>query len=183
LVDSSSITEGSAVTITYAIEAAKTNKPTVARTISLGIMRDVRTLSLNDIRLFISKYFDKWVLADLSIIEFIVYGLIGYSSMLMLIVQTVKAVPSESSGSIVRSIYLIPGIIACLIIAGSGDTIITNEYTNTIIDLNATTVWTEDIESQVSLSNPIWVTFHYLLAMIMLLYVIIQILTLFLKLK
>jgi hypothetical protein len=119
----------------------------------------------------------------LSIIEFIVYGLIGYSSMLMLIVQTVKAVPSESSGSIVRSIYLIPGIIACLIIAGSGDTIITNEYTNTIVDLNATTVWTEDIESQVSLSNPIWVTFHYLLAMIMLLYVIIQILTLFLKLK
>jgi hypothetical protein len=122
-------------------------------------------------------------MADISIIEFIVYGLIGYSSILMLIITTVKEVPTERSGSIVRAVYLIPGIIACLIIAGSGDTIVTSDFTNTIVDLNATTVWTESISSEISLQNPIWVTFHYLLAIVMIVYVILQILTLFTKIK
>jgi hypothetical protein len=122
-------------------------------------------------------------MADISIIEFIVYGLIGYSSILMLIITTVKEVPTERSGSIVRAVYLIPGIIACLIIAGSGDTIVTSDFTNTIVDLNATTVWTESISSEISLQNPIWVTFHYLLAIVMIVYVILQVLTLFTKIK
>jgi len=122
-------------------------------------------------------------MADLSIIEFVVYGLIGYSSMLMLIIQTVKQVPDEKSGSIIRSVYLIPGIIACLIIAGSGDSIVTQDVTNTIVAVNTTEVFTETITSNVALQNAVWITFHYLLAIIMIVYVILQILTLFTKIR
>jgi hypothetical protein len=122
-------------------------------------------------------------MADLSIIEFIVYGLIGYTGMLMLIIQVIKEAPSEKSYAIVRSIYLISSIIAVLIIAGSGDSIVTNDYTNTIVDLNTTTVWTETISSTIELQNPIWITFHYLMAVVMIVYVILQAVTLFTKLK
>lgn len=122
-------------------------------------------------------------MADLSVIEFGVYGFVAYASVLMLIIQTVKQVPDEKSGSIIRSVYLIPGIIACLIIAGSGEFIIVQDITNTIIDLNTTTIWTEDVDNSIRLQNPIWVTFHYLLAMVLLVYVVIQILTLFTKIK
>lgn len=122
-------------------------------------------------------------MADLSIIEFIVYAIIGYSGMLMLIIQVIKAPPDEKSGSIVRVVYLIPSIIACLIIAGSADTITTQDYTNTIIDLNTTSVWTEAITSEIELANPIWITFHYLMAIVMMVYTITQVLTLFLKIK
>ena len=122
-------------------------------------------------------------MADLSIIEFIVYGFIAYVSVLMLIITTVKQVPTESSGSIVRAVYLIPGIIACMIIAGGGDTIITSDFTNVIRDLNTTTVWTESITSEIQLQNPIWITFHYLLAIVLTVYVILQVLTLFTKVK
>lgn len=119
----------------------------------------------------------------MSVIEFGVYGFVAYASVLMLIIQTVKQVPDEKSGSIIRSVYLIPGIIACLIIAGSGEFIIVQDITNTIIDLNTTTIWTEDVDNSIRLQNPIWVTFHYLLAMVLLVYVVIQILTLFTKIK
>ena len=123
-------------------------------------------------------------MADLSIIEFLVYGFIGYVSVLMLIISTVKQVPTESSGSIVRAVYLIPGIIACLIIAGGSDTIILSDFTNAINQTSTASVdWTETISSTISLQNPIWVTFHYLLAMVLTVYVILQILTLFTKIK
>ncbi len=123
-------------------------------------------------------------MADLSIIEFGVYGFIAYISVLMLIISTVKQVPTESSGSIVRAVYLIPGIISCLIIAGGGDTIILADYTNAINQTSTAAVdFTETITSQIDLQNPIWVTFHYLLAMVLTVYVILQILTLFTKIK
>ena len=122
-------------------------------------------------------------MADLSIIEFAVYGFFAYTSMLMLILSIVKDVPTEKNYAIVRGIYLIPGIISAFIIAASGETIILADITNIIIDLNTTSVWTETIFNVIELQNPIWLTFHGMLGIVMIVYVILQMVTLFTKLK
>ncbi len=122
-------------------------------------------------------------MADLSIIEFAVYGFFAYTSMLMLILSVVVKVPDEKSHAIVRGMYLIPGIIASFVIAASGQTIVLADITNTIIDLNTTSVWTEAVFNVIELQNPIWVVFHWMLGIVMIVYVILQMVTLFTKVK
>lgn len=126
-------------------------------------------------------------MADISILEWGVYGFITYSSLLMLIISTVKEVPSEKSGSIVRGIYLIPGIICAFILASSGVSITTDSTTttNTITAINTSEVWTEQINqtNSIVLKNEVWVSVHLMIFLILLLYVIIQILTLLTKVK
>lgn len=122
-------------------------------------------------------------MADLSIIEFGVYGLITYSGLLMLIISTIKEVPSEKSGSVFRSIWLIPSIICAFILASSGISINTSEIHNTITNLNTTEVWTETVNNSIVLQNPIWVTVHMMIFLILIVYVTLQILNLFTKIK
>jgi len=122
-------------------------------------------------------------MADISILEFIVYGFITYSSLLMLIISTIKEVPTEKSGSVYRSIWLIPGILCAFILASSGINIVTSDTTNTITSVNTTEVWTETISSSIVLQNPIWVTVHLLIFMVLIVYVVLQVLNLFTKIK
>lgn len=121
----------------------------------------------------------------ISIIEFGVYGFIAYASILMLIISTIKEVPSTTSHSIVRVIWLIPGILCAIILAGSGVNIEITDVTtvNTITAVNTSEVFTEVISSSslIELENPIWVSFHFLLAAVLMIYVISQILILFTK--
>lgn len=124
-------------------------------------------------------------MGDISIIEFGVYGFIAYSSILMLIISTIKEVPNKRNESIVRAIYLIPGILACIVLASSGVNIVIEDITttNTITALNTSEVFTEAITTStlIELQNPIWISFHFLLAAIMMIYVINQMLILFTK--
>jgi len=122
---------------------------------------------------------------DISIIEFGVYGFVAYTSILMLIISTIKEVPAEKSHSIVRAIYLIPGILCAIILASSGVNIEITDVTttNTITAVNTSEVFTEAITSTslIELENPIWVSFHFLLAAVLTVYVINQMLILFTK--
>ncbi len=124
-------------------------------------------------------------MADISIIEFGVYGFITYSSLLMLIISTIKEVPNEKSGSIIRSIWLIPGVITAFILSSSGIniTLENSTITNTLTALNSSEVWTEVIDTStiIVLQNPIWVLVHLLIAIILIIYVITQVLNLFTK--
>ena len=120
---------------------------------------------------------------EISILEFGVYGLITYSSLLMLIISTIKEVPTEKSGSVYSSIWLIPGILCAFILASSGINIVTSDTTNTITSVNTTEVWTETISSSIVLQNPIWVTVHLLIFMVLIVYVVLQVLNLFTKIK
>lgn len=122
-------------------------------------------------------------MVDISIVELIVYGFFAYSSALMLILQVIKEPPLEKSGSILRSIFLIPGIVSSFVIALSGQNLNLTGMANTIIDTNSTTVWTEAITTQIILQNPIWSTFHFMLGILMIVYVMLQTLTLFTKIK
>ena len=86
---------------------------------------------------------------------------------------------------------MIPGIIACIILSGSGvaitlDTTVTStnatsiyevlDNTNVVTVLNSTVNQVESKTSYFTLENPVWVTFHYMLALIMFAFVITRVL-------
>src|SRR3989304_6544992 len=116
---------------------------------------------------------------SLSIIEFIVYGLITYSSMLMLIISTLQGDQKRSKSlTTIRSIYYIPAIILAGVLAGSGIEITSINSTNTIFNLNTTDSWTETISTSIILQNPVWITVHFMLMIIFIVYVLFNILKL-----
>ena len=122
---------------------------------------------------------------EISIIEFVVYGFFAYTSFLMLLLSIRADIPMTRASSVVRSIYIVPGIIASAILSGSGLNFTTNiiQRNSTIIAVNTTEVWTETVNevSWFTLANPVWVTFHGLIALIMIIYVIFQIFSLLTK--
>lgn len=121
----------------------------------------------------------------LSILEFITYGIIAYSGMLVLIASVIKEIPTTRSLAIVRAMYLIPSIIASGVLGTFGVNIVVNVVTtsNTIKSLNTSQVWTEATTqtNNITLQGPMWIAFHYLLFIVMTFYVIQQILFLLTK--
>ncbi len=129
-----------------------------------------------------------WVipLADISIIEWGVYGFVAYSSLLMLIISVVKEVPDKKSQSILRSMWFIPGVICAGLLMFSSVNIVmeTTNTVNTITDNQTSTIiFTEDITVQrfIPIQDPVWQSVHLMIFLILLSYVVIQILTLFTK--
>lgn len=122
---------------------------------------------------------------NISILEFAVYAFVGYSSLLMLIISITKEGPMTKTrtGTLVKSIYIIPGIISMILLSGSGvdillnvSTVTTNEF---IINGSTGAAITNATITQTSadkfvLQNPIWITMHYMFALIMFAYVIIN---------
>ena len=125
-------------------------------------------------------------MAELSIIELVVYGLIGYSGVLMLISSAFRDLPSTKSQSAVRAIWVIPCIITLGMLANAGDTINFDVVStiNTITDnATSTVVFTEDITktTTITLVQPVWIVLHLLFFIMMIIYFIWNILQLFVK--
>lgn len=114
-------------------------------------------------------------MSDISLIEWIVYGFIAYSSLLMLIISTVKDVPIGKSLSLIRVIYLIPGVICSGILASSGVNIVFQTVNTTTRDVNASTVWTQMVTTTIPLQSPVWTMVHLMIMLVLLAYVIQQI--------
>ena len=102
----------------------------------------------------------------------------------MLIISSFKETPMTVSQSAVRVIWLIPSMLCAFVLASAGaDIYLSTEImsdqvldsTDAIITLTDTTI------EKITLINPIWITMHFLFFIILLLYVVINILTLFLK--
>ena len=118
-------------------------------------------------------------MSNLSIVEFGVYGFLCYSSVLMLIISTIKVLPeSNRYDTLVRAIFLIPGMICAPVLATSGVGITLQDNHSVIIDTNSSRVWTDNETNVIQLQNPIWVTVHMMLFFIILIYVIRQFLLL-----
>jgi hypothetical protein len=122
--------------------------------------------------------------SEISIIEFAVYALVCYTGIIMLIISSFKETPMTVSQSAVRVIWLIPSMLCAFVLASAGaDIYLSTEImsdqvldsTDAIITLTDTTI------EKITLINPIWITMHFLFFIILLLYVVINILTLFLK--
>lgn len=125
-------------------------------------------------------------MGDVSILEFIVYGLICYSGVLLIIASAFKDENLGKSQSAVRVIWIMPSIFASFMLASIGGFDVYLDYgnvTNTIINLNTTEVFTEQFitESKFTLLNPVWIPLHILFFVIMIIYVIWNLLLLFTK--
>lgn len=124
----------------------------------------------------------KWVLTTFSIIEFAVYGLIGYMGIITLIITILTDPPKSVSLSGIRSIWLMPSIICISMLMFASGIITTDSETRTVITTsNATSeAWTEtaNVSKQITLVNPIWATVHFAFFIMMILYIIQQVLTL-----
>ena len=122
-------------------------------------------------------------MADISILEFAVYEFVTLASLLMLIISTIRETPFTQSQSLARAIYLVPGIVCAIILAGSGVNI-TLETVDTINLTNATNsnstifIETANTSSAFILLDPVWGAVHSMFAMVMTVYVITQILQL-----
>lgn len=115
-----------------------------------------------------------------------VYGLVGYSSILMLIISTIKPIPVTNVLSILRAMFLIPGVICMFFLAGVGvniniDTV--NTVTTTTDNVTSTVIFTQATETtnKYVLLEPIWVTMHYMFGVVLLLYVLFQLFQLLTK--
>lgn len=126
-------------------------------------------------------------MADISLAEFIVYGFVAYSSLLMLIISVVKEIPSTKIMAIARSIFLIPGMVASAVLASSGVNIqVANVATSNLIkSINTTQTWTETTSqiNNIVLQSPVWQMFHMLIFLVLLAYVITQILLIFMSFR
>lgn len=125
-------------------------------------------------------------MAELSIIEVIVYGLITYTGMVGLILSSFRSSEtpqSSKSQSATRVIWLIPCIFTAFILASIGqevtleDTVITSIQVN----LNTTEAWSETVTTAqtITLGDPVWVTVHVLFFLVMLIYVLINVVSMF----
>jgi len=105
--------------------------------------------------------------------------------MVILLISIVKEIPQTRILAIIRASYMIVPIIAAGILASSGVNIDINTVTtaNTIRSVNTTQVWTEATTQTniIPLQNPVWVTFHWLIMITMIWYVIQQMLYIFAK--
>lgn len=121
-------------------------------------------------------------MGDISIIEFGVYAFFAYSSMLMLIISTIKEIPMTKALTIARSIYLIPGILCAGILStvGRDITLPTVSTNSTTIAVNSSEVFTEiNTQTQtMTLLDPVWIWVHIMISLVLTFYVISQVLIL-----
>lgn len=137
-------------------------------------------------------------MADFSIVEFVVYALIGYSGIVVMIVQLIKYnQPTSKAEAVWRTIWIFPCIIAIGMLTYIDGNVEMNTITSTetitsnyevinqtggnIVTLNSTTLKTNTDINYIDLRDPIWVRFHVLLFFVMIIYQIIMWLTLFIK--
>ena len=114
-------------------------------------------------------------MADIGILEWVVYGLIGYTSVLMLIISTIKEVPTNRNLAGLRAIFLVPGVICNGILASSAVNIVL-QTTNTITrDLNSSNTWSEAQTISFPIIDPIWQTVHYMFMIVLVVYILVQI--------
>lgn len=127
-------------------------------------------------------------MSDISVIEFAVYGVIGYSGVIMLLLSVIKDIQFERSLSMVRIGYMIIPMYCLFVLGLSGininmestlETVITNTYvingsTGAPIT-NSTVSETHSSASSFTLVNPVWVVMHYMFAISILVYILIQI--------
>jgi len=102
----------------------------------------------------------------------------------MLIISSFKETPMTVSQSAVRVIWLIPSMLCAFVLASAGADIYlsTEIMSDQVLDSNnAIITLTDTTIEKITLLNPIWITMHFLFFIVLLLYVITNVLTLFLK--
>lgn len=123
---------------------------------------------------------------DLSIVELFFFGFMELFSVSMLIISSIKEIPNTRASSIIRAIYLIPGMISAAFIAGnSGQNVILNtiKISTNVTAANGTLLQTISTiqPSYIPLQNEVWGYLHMLIFFTLFIFVINQIYNLLTK--
>src|SRR5689334_4947415 len=95
----------------------------------------------------------------------------------MLIISTIKTLPEASRyDTLIRSVFLMPGMFCAAILAMSGVNINIQETHDIITDVNSSRVWTDIATNSIVLVNPIWVLIHMMLFFVLFIYILRQVL-------
>lgn len=129
-------------------------------------------------------------MTDLSSIEFGIYGLIAYGTLLFIISTIVKDIPTTRSLSTTRIVFTMPGMICMGIMALSGINVnlfsttathMTNVINGTSGSHLTNSTTTDIISNSVALSSPVWVMVHTGFFIVLLYFVISQVMFLMTK--
>lgn len=117
---------------------------------------------------------------DISIIEFVVYLIVEMSGIVILMLTAIKDVPMTRAMSIVRAFYLIPGMIAAGVLASTATKITMPSHTVESFTINGTSGALLTNSTMVEtgatiLLNPVWITFHVFIFIVLMFYVATQI--------
>lgn len=134
-------------------------------------------------------------MADFSIVEFVIYGFIGYLGIALMMFQIIKYEHSPSKSlAVMRMVWIFPSIIALgMIIAIDGDiefpdtfvTVVETENyealnsADVVVTLNSTSVTTTTETNVMVLRDPVWGLFHLMLFLILIIYQITQMMLMF----
>jgi hypothetical protein len=125
-------------------------------------------------------------MSEVSIIELIVYGLIGYPAIIFLIASSFKESSGTAKISVVKAVWIIVPIVAMYMLSSAGALIsMSDEIAITTVSYNVTdnSIMTNSTETtparQISLVNPVWVTLHWMMFMVLVLYFMWNMLRLF----
>jgi hypothetical protein len=118
-------------------------------------------------------------MGDISIIEWIVYGIMCYGTMVMTLVTLVKEIPQTRDLALSRVFFTLPGMICAGVLAMSGINIVmpTTTLTNITKDLNSSTVWSQTTTqaSFIVLQNPVWIMIHVMFFMVLFWFIVTQV--------
>ena len=129
-------------------------------------------------------------MSDVSLIEYLPFAVVGYSAIVVLLVSIIHDAPMTRSLSIVRSVYILLGMICVFAISGFGihftgmtEINLVNATTfNETNDLVLTEITNSTTTEQFTLLNyPLWVIVHRMFGIVMAFYFILQIVTLLTK--
>lgn len=123
-------------------------------------------------------------MTDISVIEWVVFGIVAYGTVVMALINLVKEVPNTRDLALSRVFYTIPGMILNGVLANSGihinfltttATHVTNMFNVTSNKLITNSTTTDLISNQVTLVSPVWIMVHVMFFMMLLWVVVSQV--------
>lgn len=114
-------------------------------------------------------------MADISLVEWIVYGSIAYGTLLMVITSLVKDIPQTRNLALSRVFFTIPGMILNGVLSASGTHIVFVTTNTTTRALNTSQVWTEATTNVINLQSPVWIMVHVMFFMVLFWFIISQV--------
>lgn len=135
-------------------------------------------------------------MAELSLIEFIVFGLVGYLGFIFVLTVLFKNLPNQRDFSAFRVVILVPSIFCILILMNVTAIVIEQETTETMVFPeivgNDTTgnfitevrtipavVIDFETDSEGNNTQPVWPSVHFVMFLIMLVFIGLQMIFLF----
>lgn len=124
-------------------------------------------------------------MVDISIAELVVYAFVELLTFAMIISSLAKPVPDGKDKSIMRGVYAMPGMIMAAYMATTGTHINLSKLAinGTMVDLNSTVVYnvTQTQFSDITLASPVWMFFHFMIFVVLMVYVWTQMANLLVK--